>query len=83
MDLLKTRKVGWLFGLIMMMALLLGTPQEANSVCANETCEFARCHTVGEGYCLPGCPVSLRKKCDYFACLFGEDCDYSWDEEIE
>ena len=75
MEVMKTRKLGWFFGLAMMMALLFGIPQEAKSAAS---CANPRCHSVGEGYCLPGHWFSLRGDCDPMGCLSGQDCDYVW-----
>lgn len=50
-----------------------------NPIQAEATCSYARCHTVGEGFCLPGHQISLRESCDYWACVFTEDCDFTWE----
>lgn len=43
---------------------------------AEASCSNARCHTVGEGYCLPGSAISFRSSCPEINCLLGQSCDW-------
>lgn len=67
-----------IIGFISCMALFyfIGMPQDSYAFEEGETCSNARCHTVGEGYCLPGNAISFRSRCPEFNCLVGEDCTW-------
>lgn len=66
-----------LFSLLAGVMALTWNPIKSS---AEASCDNARCHSVGMGYCLPGHEISLRKRCDEFACTIGQGCDFTADD---
>lgn len=44
---------------------------------AGASCMHPRCHSVGEGYCLPGHQISFRSSCGFDECLIATFCGSS------
>ncbi|SIS49047.1 hypothetical protein [Belliella pelovolcani] len=61
-----------LFSLLAGVMALTWNPIESS---AEASCDNAKCHSVGMGYCLPGHKISLRASCDYLKCKATADCE--------